>query len=271
MHFHETVIKLSDGYIAEALSLLQKESLDEAAVHDIRVLMKRLRGLLRLYVPAGKRDIVKQLNPVLRDVARSFAAQRDSHVLLETLQQVEGRATRTVARQLRQIVRELDQLTAAVSPELSAEKMAEDLVWVRALWHEELAGLDEATLQDSLARSYRRNRKQGRESLKLRDKEVLHDWRKRVKYLYYQMCALPAGDDNFSAEMERMRKLGSILGKVHDLDILTVYLLAQGYENEHIMRLISKRRVRLVKKIRRLYRKLFFRTTKEFRRKIASL
>ncbi len=271
MRFHETVIKLSDGYIAEALALLQQDALDETAVHDIRVLMKRLRGMLRLYVPAGKRDTVKELNAVLRDVARSFAAQRDSHVLEETLRQMIGRASRGVSRQLKQILQELNQQTADAVPELCPEKMADDLVWVRTVWYKEFAGLDENQLLSALADYYKSNRKQGREALKLRDKEVLHDWRKRVKYLYYQMCALPHSSEEMSMTLEQMRKLGSLLGKVHDLDVLTVYLAGLGYDNNHITRLIRKRRVRLVKKIRRLYRKLFCRTTKEFLRKMASL
>lgn len=271
MRFHETVIKLSDGYIDEAIALLQKDTLDETAVHDIRVLMKRLRGLLQLYRMAGERNVVAQLNPVLRDVARTFAAQRDSHVLADTLQQMMGRANKTLARELRSIRAELTQQTAAVAPELSAEKMAQDLVWVRSVWHTSFESIGEQALLDALAQYYRRNRRQGREALRLRDETVLHDWRKRVKYLHYQLCALPMAHDGFADDLERMRKLGSLLGKVHDLDVLMEYLRSEGYQHHKIRRLVQKRRVRLVKQIRRLYRRLFTPKTKDFRRKIAAL
>lgn len=269
MAFHENVIKLADGYIDESIAILNREALDEEAVHDIRVLMKRLRGLLRLYRDAGRKEVVKQLNPVLRDVARTFAAQRDSHVLADTLRGMIDRASKPTARQLKEILAELEHQTADVAPDLSAEHLADDLVWVRTQWHEQLAKVDEKDLLASLAQHYRRNRRQGREALRLRDETVLHDWRKRVKYLYYQLCALPAymGDEH-SEHMEDLRSLGSLLGKVHDLDMLADYLSTEGHHNEPVQRLVTKRRARLVKKIRRLYRHLFSRSTRQFRKKI---
>jgi CHAD domain-containing protein len=100
---------------------------------------------------------------------------------------------------------------------------------------------------------------------------VLHDWRKRVKYFYYQLCALPPQKGvSYHEEMEALRLLGSLLGKVHDLDVLAAYLRTEGHENEPVRRLVTKRRVRLVKKIRRLYDELFFRSTRQFRKMIES-
>lgn len=271
MQFHETVIKLADGYIDEAIAILHREALGEESVHDIRVLMKRLRGLLRLYSDAGQREVVKELSPVLRDVARTFAAQRDSHVLAETLRDMTRQASKSVARQLREILQELEQQTADVQLELSPDRMAADLVWVRTVWHEKLKAVHEKDLLEALACYYRRNRRQGREALRLRDKTVLHDWRKRVKYFYYQLCALPPQKGvSYHEEMEALRLLGSLLGKVHDLDVLAAYLRTEGHENEPVRRLVAKRRVRLVKKIRRLYDELFFRSTRQFRKMIES-
>lgn len=269
MRFHETVIKLADGYIDEAIAILNRETLDEEAVHDIRVLMKRLRGLLLLYRDAGRKDVVAQLSPVLRDVARTFAAQRDSHVLADTLRGMIGQASKPVGRQLKDIVGELERQTADVAPDLSPEQLAADLVWVRSQWHEHLASVDEKDMLRSLARHYRRNRRQGREALRLRDKAILHDWRKRVKYLYYQLCALPSSQgESQSKDMEALRSLGSLLGKIHDLDVLADYLKSEGHHHQQISRLVAKRRARLVKKVRRLYKRLFSRSTKQFRKRI---
>lgn len=267
MGFHETVITLANDYISEAIALLNRDTLDEEAVHDIRVLMKRLRGLLRLYRDAGCKAEVAQLNPVLRDVARTFAAQRDSHVLADTLRAMAVRANRSVARQLRAILRELEQQTAAAAPELSPGQLAADLVWVRSFWHEHLTSVNEKALLDALTGLYHRNRRQGREALRLRDKTVLHDWRKRVKYLYYQLCALPGFlKGERCDDIEALRRLGSLLGKIHDLDVLADYLDEEGHDHTGISRMVFKRRARLVKKVRRLYQRLFSRSSKEFRR-----
>lgn len=269
MTFHESVIKLSNHYFATAADLLQQDALDPDAIHDIRVLMKRLRGLLRLYAVAGQRAEADQLNPLLRDVAGAFAGQRDAHVLAETLLQLTHSASKPVAMRLLAIRDGLqDDSVAAEDPDVSA--LVNELAWAQQQWNAWFVDQDDDSLLDALARHYRRNRKQGREALRLRDREVLHDWRKRVKYLHYQLCALPDAEARFDGLLQRTRKLGSLLGKVHDLDVLADYLEQQhGYDSD-IRRLLAKRRTRLVKKIRRLYRRLFSRPTREFRKRIAA-
>lgn len=270
MGFHQNVLKLALDYLSEAIAILNRDTLDEDAVHDVRVLMKRLRGLLRLYRHAGRKEEVAQLNAMLRDVARTFAAQRDFHVLSQTLQTMAGGASRPVARQLQVILGELEQQTAEVAPELAPEQLAADLAWVRSCWLEQLATVEEKALWRSLLRLYRRNRRQGRKALRLRDEAVLHDWRKQVKYLYYQLCALPVFVDGpRTDDMEALRKLGSLLGKIHDLDVLADYLTQESYEDEQIRRLVRKRRTRLVKKVRRLYQRLFSRSSRKFRQLLA--
>lgn len=270
MAFHESVINLSNNYFDTAADLLQRDTLDADAIHDIRVLMKRLRGLLRLYAVAGQRAEAGQLNPVLRDVAKAFAGQRDAHVLADTLSQCARNAGKSVAPRLLAIRDDLrrDEAAIAVEPDVAALQQA--LVWAQEQWNAWFVDQDDESLLDALARHYRRNRKQGREALRLRDREVLHDWRKRVKYLHYQLCALPDAEARFDGLLQRTRKLGSLLGKVHDLDVLVDYLQQQGLDDPDIHRLLAKRRTRLVKKIRRLYRRVFQRPTREFRNRIAA-
>lgn len=268
MTFQESVIKLADNYIACVLTLLQQKDIDPVAVHDIRVFMKRLRGLLRLYATAGQSEEARLINPVLRDVAKAFAAQRDSHVLADTLQQLATGADPDVATRLLAIRDELLSQVDAAQHKLDLNWMLNDLGKVRLQWKSFFAWQKDERLLDALAHSYRRNRKQGREALRLRDKTVLHDWRKRVKYFHYQLCALVESSSGFDADLEDTRKLGSLLGKVHDLDVLVEYLKARGQDDKSILRVLAKRRVRLVQEIRDLYDEIFSSSTGAFRSRI---
>lgn len=265
MSFNETVLHLADGYVTEAIALLQRPAIDEDAVHDIRVLMKRLRGLLQLYGRTPCRDFARQMATVLRDVARTFAVQRDSHVLADTLRELVSRSSKPVAARLTKILHELEQQTEAAGTDLRPDCMATDLVWVRSLWHEKLSSQGEDVLLKALLRQYRLNRRQGREALKLRDETLLHDWRKRVKYLYYQLCALPHLQRDEGDGMEALRQLGSLLGKVHDLDVLAEFLRTAGHQDEAVAQHVKTRRKQLLKKIRRLYRRLFSHKVRQFR------
>jgi len=270
MTFHESVINLSNHYFDTVADLLQRDTLDPEAIHDIRVLMKRLRGLLRLYAVAGQRAEADQLNPVLRDTAKAFAGQRDAHVLADTLSQCALNASKSVAARLLAIRDDLQRDAAAVEAQPDVTALRQALVRTQEQWNAWFADQDDQRLLGALARHYRRNRRQGREALRLRDQEVLHDWRKRVKYLHYQLCALPDASLHHDDLLQRTRKLGSLLGKVHDLDVLVDYLQQQHLDDPGIHRLLAKRRTRLVKKIRRLYRRIFQRPTREFRNRIAA-
>lgn len=259
---------MADQYLDQAIALLALPDLDETAVHEVRVLMKQLRGLVRLYGGDELKPVVREINVVLRDVAKVFAARRDAHVLAETLEQVARRSNRRVATELRRILQEVTLQTADVLPELEPQSLVADLQRVRELWRQRLQQPDDEFLADALARSYRRNRREGREALRQRETHAMHDWRKRVKYFYYQLGVLNTADEWLQQQKDMLRKLGSLLGKVHDLDVLDEYLWTTDATDLVLLRHISKRRVRLVKKINALYLRVFAHPAKRYRRKL---
>ena len=62
------------------------------AVHETRKALKRLRALLRLIRPAIGDDAFRHENAQLRDIGLSLSGARDRHVLLETVNKLEGAA-----------------------------------------------------------------------------------------------------------------------------------------------------------------------------------
>ena len=61
-------------------------------MHETRKALKRLRALLRLVRPAMGEAAFKQENAQLRDIGLSLSGARDRHVLLETVNKLEGAA-----------------------------------------------------------------------------------------------------------------------------------------------------------------------------------
>jgi hypothetical protein len=255
--------------IDQAVVLLDQPELDGAAVHDVRVLMKQLRGLVRLYRDTGHTDVIKRINAILRDVAQVFSTRRDAHVLVETLQSVASASDKAVALQLQRIIEEVAEQTRDAMPDLEPQHLIGDLEAVRVLWRSELEQQGDADfLPAALRRSYRKNRKMGRQALKARDIEVLHDWRKYVKYLYFQLGVLEPENDWLERQRTMLRKLGSLLGKVHDLDMLNDYLCANTEADPRLLRAVHKRRVRLIKKVNALYGRAFVHSSRNFCRKL---
>ena len=98
-------------------------------------------------------------------------------------------------------------------------------------WQEEAAtwsrGLpfteDSLLYREGLGRTYRRARQLGKKAIRKPSCERMHEWRKWVKYLNYQLELLASGE-----ALERTRRdltrLGRLLGRHHDLSLVTEML-----------------------------------------------
>jgi CHAD domain-containing protein len=84
---------------------------------------------------------------------------------------------------------------------------------------------DFAVLSHGLKRIYRRGRQRMRAAKAEPTAEALHEWRKRVKELWYASqivaAAAPERMDEFS---KRAHRLSELLGEDHDLAVLRAYV-----------------------------------------------
>ena len=90
--FEEGVRRIAVEQIERAQNELQAKGDHAVAVHETRKALKRLRALLRLVRPAMGDDVFKQENAQLREIGLSLSGARDRHVLLETVNKLEGAA-----------------------------------------------------------------------------------------------------------------------------------------------------------------------------------
>ena len=162
------------------------------AVHDARKGLKRLRATVRLARGALGEETYRRENVAFRDAGRCLAGVRDASVLIETLDALEGACgddlpgdvtTKLRARlkdERRQALESLkadDARVAAVLAEIDSARRR------TAVWTFDGDGFE--AVEPGLRRIYRRGRKAMRRAQKQPTNANLHDWRKRVKDLWY--------------------------------------------------------------------------------------
>jgi len=256
--------------IEDLLQQLQNPE-ETKAVHRIRVDIKRLRAWLRLVRYGGDFDW-RRHDRRLRDLARQLSAQRDSQVILDTLRWLEQKLEDPAQQ------RALDQLRSYIGfvpgpDEIDWPAVKEALVSEMDTLRSEMECLDSiGIVQEGLRRTYKRADKRGERAFSSGGGiEDLHQLRKWVKYLYYQIQIIrDTRQDEYGKTHKQLNELGDKLGRIHDLDIVRsrvaqlsgkeVCLQAAAI----IERLIDKRMNNLTGRCRRLYRRVFNVSPKAF-------
>lgn len=223
---------------AHVTSEVDEEASVEEAVHEARKCCKRIRGLVRLVRPAME-DEYQAANTATRDAARHLSPIRDAHALLATFDDLVAahadQVPDTGLFSVRQVLADrATEATEHVTSNLDRISAARDLlVSVRAQipdWP--LDGLDPpeslGTMADGIAKTA------GRATARFHDvedgdghpsDELLHQWRKRVKYSWYHVSLLePAAASLLGEHADALHDLSDALGDDHDLAILSTDL-----------------------------------------------
>src|SRR3954452_8100151 len=233
------------------------------AIHDARKRIKKTRALLRLARPALEKAESRRRNRALRDTGRAMSDNRDADVLVET---VELLAERFVGQYPKTffagIKRPLATHARALRREADAAAHADALSGLEQdRWP--LAELDPEAIAGSLERTSAR----GREAFATADRKPttanLHEWRKRVKDLWYQQRLL---EDTWPAVMKAQAKeaktLSKLLGEDHDLAVL-----AEHVDDDELHAMIATRRAELLEQSRDLRRRIYAESPKAFARR----
>ena len=212
----------------EQLDAVAASSADsETAVHDVRKRCKETRGLARLAQPALG-DQFRPFDRTVRDAADQLSAMRDAHALLATLDNL--LRAHDLDDQL-QSVRNRQAVLAAEATD-AIEAGDERIAIARSLLAEardsaekwELTGGFDA-IADGLTATYRRGRRALRTALRDANDEHMHEWRKSVKHLWYQLRLLrEASPSTIGPLIGELDRLAEALGDDHDLAVLVASL-----------------------------------------------
>ena len=191
----------------------------DRTVHEVRKRCKEARGILHLLRP-GLGGEFRTADRLIRDAARALAPLRDDHVRRKTLATLgpdldDGPGTGE---------------GAAVGDDVGASDLDTDVAVAEALAslteaRDRIAGWQLADsfepITDGLAATYRRGRRRLRQAAKDPGDENLHDWRKSVKHLWYQVRLLEGSAPSVLSPLaQELDRLGESLGEDHDLAVL---------------------------------------------------
>ena len=200
------------------------DSTPEEAVHEMRKDMKKLRALLRLARgELGEETFVRE-NACFRDAARELAGTRDADVMLETLDALDLPAG--LGWELRKAIQAEREAAWPDGREAAARGPAAMLNEARKrvdAWPLERDSFE--ALAEGLGRTYRRGRRTLRAAGEEPTAETLHEWRKRVKDVWYHhMLLRDLWPPVMRAVGDEAHELSDRLGDDHDLVVLAAWV-----------------------------------------------
>ena len=249
------------------------------AVHGARKDLKKTRAVLRLARPGLPDAVYDRENQALRDIARELSGSRDADVLVETCDALSERfGDEHPRRQFAALHRRLETDARRRQDDGDVDALAASLeaTLVRARsWP--LEACDVHTLRTGEKRAYRAGRRALAAVEERPSDERWHEWRKRVKDLWYHHRLLAsAWRGPMDALADECDALGTLLGDDHDLATLSNTLTAPdgtaappSVDVDAIVGLIERRRIEVQAEARALGHLVYAETPKAHARRIA--
>ena len=243
----EGLARAARGRIDHAIDELggKTDSTAEEAVHEARKDLKKLRALLRLARGELGESSFARENTVFRDAGRELAAARDSDVMLDTLKALDLPAA--LGWDLRKAIQAHRGRNGDGSRHAAAAGVVTMLREARGRvddWPLEHDSFD--ALGSGLERTYRRGRRDFKAVQEQPSVEGLHEWRKRVKELWYQHTLLrPLWPPVMQAVGDQAHELADRLGDDHDLAVLADWIREHADPDPEFFQAVDRRRAEL--------------------------
>ena len=197
---------------AERLGILLATAVDvDHAVHTTRKGTKRLRSFIRLARRSVGTNVYRTENAAIRDTARLIAPARDALVLVETAREM-GASEPVLATLERLHTDEMARLESGVRANAISRFESIASRWRVIDWR----GPESASIRAGLTRTYRRGFADFAAVRSQPTATAFHSWRRRVKYVRYQLEAVGAP----AKLTRRWLALGDDLGWEHDHTVL---------------------------------------------------
>ncbi len=242
----------------------------QEAVHDARKRLKKVRAVLRLARGEVAQQFYELENARLRDIGRALAPFRDADARHAGFQGLVDRHRDLLAHDAFQDVEAIlraDRCQRAAEFPGSEERGAA-LAALRegatrpVTWPVEAPAF--AALRPGLERIYRQGARRMRTAFRDPAPERFHDWRKSVKYLWYEMRILQAAwPDLLKPATDALHDLSDVLGEAHDLSEVARTVrgfdppFANGAAGELLAELVSGRCAALYGRARPLGERLY--------------
>ena len=254
----------------------------EKAVHAARKAIKKERSLLRLARGSIGDRRRRRENRALRHAARTLSAARDAEALLATIDDLSERYAGQLPERTFEAVRApLERRRDAQREQLGSSDLtaraAAELAAVRARIDDwELPDDGWSALEAGLRRSYRDGRRAFHRARDHRSGADWHQWRKRVKDLWYQQRLLSAvAGPACAGQAKDAHRLADLLGDDHDLVVLRHALTGEASHTaadlDAVVGLIDHRQQELRRQALQLGARVYAEKPKPFVRRMRAM
>jgi CHAD domain-containing protein len=267
--------------IDSALRMCEKPARQRGVtVHEVRKHLKKLRAAMRLAVGEVGKNCHECEDRCVRKIGRLVSDLRDSQVRLQTFVELRDQTAKKPEQQLFPRTEELlllerESFSAAFAgwqtqaiPQLERVK-ARLMDWP-------LEGLTWKQICGAVAKIYRRGQRGLAKTIADPVPENFHEWRKRVKDIWYQLRILQPLNRVVLEEMAHDAEvLGELLGREHDLVFLLARLEKESGDEaltgelSQLQKLIGKRCKRLRRDALELGRRFYAEPAKAFAKRIS--
>ncbi|MDX1795243.1 MAG: CHAD domain-containing protein [Hydrogenovibrio sp.] len=225
MEIRQHIIELLESAIASC----RGEGCDQAeTVHDLRVLMKRLRAFWQLMAAFVSKSELQQAKDRLASAAKQLSAHRDRQVLGDALAQLVQRLPEPSQQALLSLEIPLPDEDVR-QDEIDWSQILQVLQNELSVWRGLAVDASLKHVERGVMATFERERKLAeRATRKKAEIRQRHQWRKWVKYLYYQLKLLQQlGLKGHKTTVKRLDELGDLLGREHDFEMLLTFLQEQ--------------------------------------------
>lgn len=211
------------------------------AIHEIRKSIKRVRAVLRLIRFETGDSFYRKENTYFRDLSRKISELRDNAVQIRTLDELYAKYKVYIELDVYQSIKTQLQLNLAKLTEKEIEEagilkeIAQELKNTNLrLSHIPIVENDFRVFKKGLQHIYRNGRRRYQMAINNRDPELLHDWRKFVKYLWYHMQLLEElWPKYFKSNSSWLEDIGERIGEDHDLHVFRMLLASEAPDLIH--------------------------------------
>jgi CHAD domain-containing protein len=232
----QEVRRIVDTQLARAVDQLRHtgDPRSDAAVHEARRHIKKVRAVLRLVQPTLG-DEYAAANRRLQAANRMLAPIADGEAVVDTIARLKGEyGPRLPARTLKSIRAALMARAAKIDRKATLDRVLPRVGAVLRvqrgkvrLWRLDAHGF--RTVAGGLEKTVRRARKAMRRAAQDPTADHFHAWRRRVKDLWFQIRLVEERCGNtLLADQRRLEELDGCLGEYHNVVLLERVLMTEA-------------------------------------------
>lgn len=222
------VRRILAAQVDDAISQLRGEAGTEPAeaIHEARKGVKKIRSALRLVRDEIGDDVWRRENEHYRDVARKLSSFRDAEILVQALDGLGERFGPTARERVEGLREQLEEENTSSHDDGSVERAMAGAAAELAAGRSRIDVLPlEGDGWELIAPGFHRSYRRGRKRLRAVEEEAsvtnLHELRKRVKDLWYQLRLIQDADKQMLGNLaDQAHDLSDHLGDDHDLALL---------------------------------------------------